>query len=99
MEINYLETPRPTGPFGSSGMSEMFLSSNHVSVLNAITDACGVRIREIHATPDKVLAGIQALEKGKVPKQKKYFLGQDFDERIEYLKSHPVKSGEAGVTM
>ncbi len=49
------------GPFGSSGASEAFQSSDHVAVINAINNAVGVRIYEMPATPDKVKAGIDAL--------------------------------------
>ncbi|MGE4469655.1 MAG: molybdopterin-dependent aldehyde oxidoreductase [Desulfovibrio sp.] len=60
MEIIYVETPRPDGPFGASGVGEMPLSAPHAAVINAIYNACGVRIRELPAKPDKVLAGLKA---------------------------------------
>jgi len=59
MEVVYFETPRENGPFGASGVGELPLSSPHASVINAIDDACGVRIRELPALPAKVLAGLQ----------------------------------------
>lgn len=55
-----VETPRPLGPFGASGTGEMPLASPHAAVCNAINDACGVRIKAIPATPDKILAGLAA---------------------------------------
>ncbi|MDD4730762.1 MAG: molybdopterin-dependent oxidoreductase [Desulfovibrio sp.] len=60
MEIIYVETPRPDGPFGASGVGEMPLSAPHAAVINAIYNACSVRIRELPAKPDKVLAGLKA---------------------------------------
>jgi aldehyde oxidoreductase len=60
-EIIYVETPREHGPFGAAGVGELPLTSPHVAVVNAIYDATGVRIRELPALPDKVLAGLKAL--------------------------------------
>lgn len=80
------------GPFGSSGASEAFQSSDHMAVINAINNACGVRIYELPASPDKVKAGIDALAKGEpnpnVPK--KYFLGSDMYEELENIKANPL---------
>lgn len=59
MEIIYVETPRPDGPFGASGVGEMPLTAPHAAVINGIYNACGVRIRELPAKPEKVLAGIK----------------------------------------
>ncbi len=59
MEIIYVETPRPDGPFGASGVGEMPLTAPHAAVINAINNACGVRIRELPARPEKVLAGLK----------------------------------------
>jgi aldehyde oxidoreductase len=60
MEIIYVESPRPDGPFGASGVGEMPLTAPHAAVINAIYNACGVRIRELPALPEKVLAGLNA---------------------------------------
>ena len=91
MEIEYTETPRPTGPFGSSGCAELPLAASHVAVLNAIYNATGVRIFETPALPAKVLAGLQALEKGQpVPKPGPYFFGNSMVDKLEELKKNPV---------
>jgi aldehyde oxidoreductase len=60
MEILYLETPRKHSVQGSSGIGEVPLTSPHVSILNAIYNACGVRIRHLPALPEKVLAALAA---------------------------------------
>jgi len=60
MELIYVESPRPHGPFGAAGVGELPLTSTHVAVINAIYDATGVRIRHLPALPEKVLAGLKA---------------------------------------
>lgn len=84
-------TVRNTNPFGSSGASEAFQSGGHMAVINAINNACGVRIYEIPATPDKVKAGLEKVAKGeKIDPPKKYYLGSDFYEEMEYIKNNPL---------
>ncbi|MEF2144773.1 MAG: molybdopterin cofactor-binding domain-containing protein [Desulfovibrionaceae bacterium] len=60
MEIIYVESPRPEGPFGASGVGELPLTCPHAAVINAIHNACGVRITKLPALPEKVLAGLKA---------------------------------------
>ncbi len=59
IEIIYEETERPDGPFGASGVGEIPLCAPHPAIINAIYNACGVRIRELPAYPEKVLAGLK----------------------------------------
>lgn len=61
IEVLYVETPRVHGPFGASGVGELPLTSPHASIINAIYNACGVRITKLPALPEKVLAGLKAL--------------------------------------
>ena len=92
MTVIHLDGFDERGPFGSSGASEAFQSSDHMAVINAINNAVGVRIYELPATPAKVKAGIDALAKGEpnpnVPK--KYFLGSDMYEELENIKANPL---------
>ena len=92
MTVIHLDGYDERGPFGSSGASEAFQSSDHMAVINAINNAVGVRIYELPATPDKVKSGIDALAKGEpnpnVPK--KYFLGSDMYEELENIKANPL---------
>ena len=59
IEIIYEESPRPDGPFGASGVGEIPLCGPHPAIINAIYAACGARIKELPATPDKVLAALK----------------------------------------
>jgi aldehyde oxidoreductase len=62
IDIYYFENSRDFGPFGASGVGELPLTSPHVSIVNAIYNATGVRIRHLPARPEKVLAGLKELE-------------------------------------
>ncbi len=91
-DIIHLVTERKKNPFGSSGASEAYQSSGHVAVINAINNACGVRIYELPATPGKIKAGLDILAKGgKIEPPKKYFLGSDLQEEIEGIKANPIE--------
>jgi aldehyde oxidoreductase len=91
MHVGYQVTPRPTGPHGSTGCAELHSSSPHSAILNAIHNACGVKIHELPATPDKILAQLKILkEKGTLPPDKKYWLGSDLNETIAEIKANPV---------
>lgn len=92
LTAEHIVTPRERNPFGSSGASEAFQSGGHMAVINAINNACGVRIYELPAYPEKVKEGIDRLARGeKIQPPKKYFLGSDFYEQMEYIASHPIR--------
>lgn len=61
-DIYYFDYPREHGPFGAAGVGELPLTSPHVSIINAIYNATGVRIRHLPARPEKVLAGLKELQ-------------------------------------
>jgi aldehyde oxidoreductase len=60
IELHYQQTPRPHGTFGAGGCGELPLTSPHAAVINAIYNACGVRITKLPALPEKVLTGLKA---------------------------------------
>jgi aldehyde oxidoreductase len=90
IELIAVENPRPIGPFGSTGASEVFQTSAHVAVLNGIYNATGVRIFELPATPEKVKAGLEIVAKGGKTEPKKYFLGSELIEELEKIRENPV---------
>ena len=49
--------------FGQAGVGEGPLTSPHVSIVNAIADACGARIRSLPAYPAKVLKALKSDKK------------------------------------
>jgi aldehyde oxidoreductase len=91
IELIFLENYRDEGPFGSAGCSELFQSGGHMAVINAIKNACGVRIFDLPASPAKVKAGLDILAKGGVIEPPApYYLGSDFYDEIEDIIANPV---------
>ncbi|MEO1291351.1 MAG: molybdopterin cofactor-binding domain-containing protein [Pseudomonadota bacterium] len=62
VETLIVEEEDAHGPFGAKGLGEHVLIPTAPAILNAIADATGARIRDIPATPDRVLSAIQAKE-------------------------------------
>ncbi|MFY9557929.1 MAG: molybdopterin cofactor-binding domain-containing protein [Blastocatellia bacterium] len=60
-----IQGPDPNGPFGAKEVGQGPLLPVPPAVVNAIHDAVGVRIDEVPATPEKVLAAIRAKAQGK----------------------------------
>ena len=53
LELIYVETPRPDGPFGASGTGEIPLCGPHPAIINAIYNACGARVTHLPAYPER----------------------------------------------
>jgi aldehyde oxidoreductase len=65
MEIHYIETPRALGPYGAAGVGEAPLTAPHPAILNAIYNACGVRVFKVPALPELIKAALDAQAEGK----------------------------------
>lgn len=61
MKSSIIEMPDRNGPFGAKGFGEMSSNPQPPAIVNAIYDAIGVRINDLPVTPEKVLAGLEAL--------------------------------------
>jgi len=59
MEVITVNVPRKKGPFGASGMAEYADVPTAPAIANAIYNACGVRIRDLPITPEKLKKVIQ----------------------------------------
>jgi CO/xanthine dehydrogenase Mo-binding subunit len=55
-----IENPSVDGPFGAKAIGEMANNAQPPAIANAIHDAVGVWVTEMPATPERVLAAIQA---------------------------------------
>jgi aldehyde oxidoreductase len=90
IDLNFYDHPREHTPFGSSGCSEMYQSGTHMAVINAINNACGVRIYELPATKEKIKAGLDILAAGgTIEPPIEYYLGSDFYDTMEDIVSNP----------
>jgi xanthine dehydrogenase YagR molybdenum-binding subunit len=59
----FLDETDPHGsPLGSKGIGELGICGAAAAVINAIHNATGARIRDIPATPDKLLARLETLD-------------------------------------
>lgn len=59
IRVAIVEEPVDTGPFGAKGVGEPSLIPTAPAIINAIYDAVGVRIRDLPATPSKILAALE----------------------------------------
>ncbi|OGC86277.1 MAG: hypothetical protein A2V73_05815 [candidate division Zixibacteria bacterium RBG_19FT_COMBO_42_43] len=55
IKVIIVESPETTGPFGAIGIGEPPTLATAPAIINAIQDACRVRIYNLPATPDKIL--------------------------------------------
>jgi aldehyde oxidoreductase len=62
IELIYVQTPRPKGPFGASGVGELPNTAPHAAIINAVYWATGLRITQLPARPEKVLAGLASMK-------------------------------------
>lgn len=60
IEVLSIETPRTNGPLGATGIGELTMCSTAPAVMNGIYNACGVRIYDLPATPDKIKKALAA---------------------------------------
>ena len=58
IDVAFESSYEPTGPFGAKSIGEIVINTPAPAICNAISNAVGVRIRELPATPVKVLKGI-----------------------------------------
>ncbi len=59
VEIVFADTFEPTGPLGSKAIGEGVTNPVAPAVANAIYNACGVRIRDLPCTPERVFREIK----------------------------------------
>src|SRR3990170_438772 len=59
IESVVLEYPSINGPYGVKGVGEMTANSPIPAIVNAITNAIGIRLTEIPITPEKILRALE----------------------------------------
>ncbi|MEG0774635.1 molybdopterin cofactor-binding domain-containing protein [Clostridium sp.] len=61
LTVEFAESYEPSGPFGAKSVGEIGIDTPPAAIANAIYNACGVRIRELPITPEKVLMELKKL--------------------------------------
>ncbi|MDO9638413.1 MAG: xanthine dehydrogenase family protein molybdopterin-binding subunit [Pseudotabrizicola sp.] len=60
LEVHFLaESDTFVGPLHAKGLGELGICGAGAAILNAIHNACGVRVRNLPATPDKIIADME----------------------------------------
>jgi CO/xanthine dehydrogenase Mo-binding subunit len=54
-----VEEPTPSGPFGAKGVGMSGIMGIPAAIANAIYHACGVRIKDMPLTPERVLKALE----------------------------------------
>ena len=62
IDLHFVETDDPSGPFGAKGVGEPGLVPTAPAIANAVWDAVGVRLKDLPMTPERVLAALKARE-------------------------------------
>jgi aldehyde oxidoreductase len=60
IEVILVEVPSYYGPYGAKGLAEPAMLAPTPAIVNAISRAIGARVREIPATPERVLGALRA---------------------------------------
>ena len=63
IDITFVETEDPNGPYGAKGLAEPALTPTAPAIANAIYNAVGIRLKELPMTPEKVLAALKEKNK------------------------------------
>ena len=62
MEVIFVQTDEPTGPFGAKSVSEIAMDGMAPAMADAIHDATGVWIRKVPFTPERVWRALRTQE-------------------------------------
>ncbi|RPJ01345.1 MAG: xanthine dehydrogenase family protein molybdopterin-binding subunit, partial [Deltaproteobacteria bacterium] len=63
MEAIIVEEQEPIGPFGAKGLGESTLLPTAPAILSAIQNATGIKLRELPATPEKIVKALKERSK------------------------------------
>ncbi len=64
LEVIFVQTDEPTGPFGAKSISEIPMDGIAPAMADAIHDATGVWVREVPFTPERVWRALRAADAG-----------------------------------
>ena len=56
--VEFESRAEKSGPFGAKSIGELVIDTPSPAIADAVYNACGVRVRELPITPEKVAMGI-----------------------------------------
>ena len=59
LEIDFCESYEPTGPFGAKSIGEVVINTAAPAIAHALYNACGIWVRDLPITPEKVLLALK----------------------------------------
>ena len=59
IRVDFKSSYEPTGPFGAKSIGEIVINTPSPAIVNAVSNAVGVRIRELPITAEKIFWGMQ----------------------------------------
>ncbi len=62
MHVEFADSYEESGPYGAKSVGEIGIDTPPAAIANAVYNACGVRIKSLPITSEKVLMGILALK-------------------------------------
>jgi CO/xanthine dehydrogenase Mo-binding subunit len=69
IHVEFAPSYEPQGPYGAKSIGEVVIDTPCPAIANAVQNACGVRIREMPITPEKVWQGMQQLKREQAEQQ------------------------------
>ena len=63
LRVEFKPSYEPTGPFGAKSIGEIVINTPSPALANAIYNACGVRLRELPMTRERIKMGMLKLAK------------------------------------
>lgn len=63
LTVEFAESYEPSGPYGAKSVGEIGIDTPPAAIANAVYNACGVRVRELPITPEKILMELKNLNK------------------------------------
>ena len=75
IEVDFLGVGQRNAPYGAKGIGELTMLAWPAAIINAIYDAIGVRIKELPATPDRLLKEIKEQKPELLEEVRKQLLG------------------------
>ena len=59
VRVEFESSYEPSGPFGAKSIGEVVINTPSPAIASAVATACGVRIRELPITAEKIVMGLK----------------------------------------